>query len=49
MGSLVRAILAWPAFLYGVFVMFWCFELGAITGFIKWWDFGRRRNDIHGV
>lgn len=41
-----RTLLGLPAYLYGVGCMFWCFQLGCLTGFIKWWQFSPARNDI---
>jgi hypothetical protein len=37
-----------PAFLFGVFLVFWCFELGALLLFIQFWKLGQR-NDVKGV
>lgn len=38
-----------PAFVTGVFALFWCFQLACLTGFIKWWRLRGPRNDVHSV
>lgn len=41
-----RALLSLPAYVCGVAALFWVFQLAALTGFLKFWDWSARRNDI---
>lgn len=41
-GKLLRL----PAFLWGVGVLFWCFQGACLTGLLKWWRLWGPRNDV---
>jgi hypothetical protein len=45
----LRSFLALPAYLTGVGILFWCFQLACLTGFIKWWRLRGPRSDVQGV
>ena len=45
----LRGVLALPSYFCGVGALFWCFELATLTGFIKFWQLGPRRNDAMGT
>lgn len=49
MASLARILLTLPSFLYAVGLMFWCFSLASMTGFVHFWSTARARNDVEGV
>lgn len=49
MAALLLSLLSWPAFLWGVVLLFWCFQLASVTGFLKFWRFSGSRNDVEAV
>jgi hypothetical protein len=42
----LRQLLGLPSYLFGVGLMYWCFELATLCGFVRFWQLGPRRNDV---
>lgn len=39
-------LLRWPAFVWNGTILFWCFQLACLTGYLKWWKLWGLRSDV---
>jgi hypothetical protein len=47
MAKVLRAVLQFPAFIFGVWVMFWSLPLGSLFGYLKVFKIFGTRNDVY--
>lgn len=47
MANVLQAVLQFPAFIFGVWVMFWSLPLGSVFGYLKVFKIFGLRNDVY--